>query len=126
MCVTEVCRTFQKGLLFVSFPGDAVTVYPSETDVMIGNTITLYCNTTGECHAPPVIKWYHSQDKIVNVQNDFPQRLVLNATSVQQSGSYLCCIPSEDGSCTLSEEANIEIKGEYMVMINKGSRSLAL
>ena len=93
---------------------------------MIGDTITLYCNTTGVCDTHPVTEWYHSQDKIVNVQNDFPQRLVLNATSVQQSGSYLCCIPSEDGSCTLSEEANIEIKGEFMVMNVKMSRSLAV
>ena len=91
-------------------PGDAVTVYPSETDVVVGNNVTLYCNTTGDCDPPPVIKWYKIKERDVSVQNDMMNQLVIYATSVQQSGPYFCCVES-DGTCTPSDKSNVKIKG---------------
>ena len=72
----------------------------------------MYCNTTGDCDPSPVVQWYKMPNSDVSIHNDTTGQLVIHASTVQQSGSYFCCVRNGYGVCNPSEKSNLTILGK--------------
>ena len=75
----------------------------------------MYCNTTADCNPSPVVYWYKMPNSDVSILNDTTGQLVIHASTVQQSGSYFCCVRNGQGDCNLSEKSNLTITGKAIL-----------
>ena len=72
----------------------------------------MYCNTTGDCDPSSVVYWYKMPNSDVSIHNDTTGELVIHASTVQQSGSYFCCVRNRQGDCNPSKKSNLTIGGK--------------
>ena len=79
--------------------------------MQIGDEVVIYCNTTGNCDPAPVINWYKMEHQNIIIQEDTSSQLMIHASTVEQSGSYFCCVKIDDETCTPSVKGDIAVKG---------------
>ena len=94
---------------YVDILSTALAIQPRESDVMVGDTVSIKCMGLGTSLHDPAIYWYKLPGK--RIHSDQQGQLVVNATNVQQSGIYVCCIFIQDkGRC--SPQSKINVYGE--------------
>ena len=99
---------------YVYILSTALAIQPRESDVMVGDTVSIKCMGLGTSILDPVIYWYKLPGN--RMHSDQRGQLVINATTVQQSGIYVCCIFIEDKE-KCSPQSNINVYGELCWVI---------
>ena len=92
----------------------ALAIQPRESDVMVGDTVSIKCMDLGTSILDPAIYWYKLPGN--HIHSDQQGQLVINATNVQQSGIYVCCIFIEDKE-RCSPRSKIKVYGELQRVI---------
>ena len=76
--------------------------------------MSIKCMDLGTSILDPTIYWYKLPGK--RIHSDQRGQLVINATTVQQSGIYVCCISIEDKE-RCSPQSKIHVYGELHCVI---------
>ena len=84
--------------------------------MFIGQTQLMSCRVihgADQSDFLPYFTWYKLPDLRQSIRNDTSGRLTIEATSMQQSGSYICSTTMANGTSFLSKKADIQIKGRF-------------
>ena len=88
----------------------ALKVQPRSAEVSVGQQLVLTCSDL-DMHLDFEIYWHKRSLAIHRIQSSRSDQLVINVTSINQTGLYFCCvlIPGQGKVC--SPDAKVQVKG---------------
>ena len=91
----------------------ALAVQPNMSEVWVGHRLVLTCTSLDiDLRLDSEIFWHKRPNDTHSIQNDNSSQLVINATTIHQSGLYFCCTLSKfDQGRVCSPDANVKVKG---------------
>ena len=90
----------------------ALDVQPRNTEVWVGQFLYLTCTVLHmELDLDSEIHWHKRPLATHSIQSDNSSQLVINVTTVQQSGLYFCCFMKPGGGRVCSPDAKVQVTG---------------
>lgn len=102
--------------MFAAPAGPIVDVWPSGSEIYLGEFVLLQCRLESNSSSLWTYRWYRNQPNTTVALN--PRHLVsdgsysITAVTREDAGSYWCTAEQEDSNATTQVEAELKVSGE--------------
>ena len=88
----------------------ALNVQPRSAEVSVGQQLVLTCSDL-DMDLDSEIHWHKRALAIHSIQSNRSDQLVINVTSINQTGLYFCCVLKPGQGRVCSPDAKLQVKG---------------